>query len=77
MFKPLTWDDVSKAIKRNNERVNFKKEIISYNTFIEFLENIYKDYENKNFINEWIINFGLLDIAISYDEHKKKYPYYV
>ena len=75
MFKPLNWDDVSKAIKRNNERVNFKKEIISYNTFIEFLETIYKDYENKNVINEWIINFGLLDIAISYNEHKKNYPY--
>lgn len=73
MFKPLTWDRCSKAIKKNNERVVSKKEIISHDNFIEFLETIYIDHENNNKISPWIINFGLLDLAISYNDYKKAF----
>tara|TARA_B100001287_G_C22454851_1_gene422280 strand:+ start:78 stop:317 length:240 start_codon:yes stop_codon:yes gene_type:complete len=79
MFKPITWDVCHEAIIRNNKRNiklnSNKKDIVSHDTFIEFLETIYKDYENNNVINEWIINFGLLDIAISYSKNKKNCSY--
>ena len=73
MFKPLTWDRCAKAIKKNNERHIEKKEIISYNNFIEFLENVYNDHEQGYQIDNWIVNFGLLDLAISYNEYKKAF----
>ena len=50
-----------------------KKEIISHDNFIEFLETIYIDHENNNKISPWIINFGLLDLDISYNDYKKAF----